>query len=800
MSSRQSEIEAKRARIAELKRQREEKRSRQAAALGGSVSITLFTTPDLSPDLIKNQLTVAIVQKSPAPGAVSSHQQSIDDLVNSLVGSRVSTTENISSGGPSMIPIPVTPISGIGRPSSSRGASALSHHSDIRSNSPAISEPSSSSKSTFTVFPVFDVPPARKAAGNASGSAAVVTYSKEVQTSPYEDGDYDEDDYGADEVVYKGSELELLRNSIRQEIEAEIARASRSKDTQQQQRQDGNENDKQVVDNIEITLAEDSELDQLATDPAFDQFLDQSLKVVGRAVAATHRYDITIDYRTAVDGNTAAQLGDRRRPVVEIAQFHSPHSVGRAVTALDWSPHFPELLASAHTEKRGDPHAPKGLVQIWNLNGSPSQPEYVFTAASDVLAVKFSQFDAHVVFGTCYNGQVLTWDLRRLRRGGTGINANTASGEAVLASPVNGHGHAHPVYSVEVTGTQNAHNLVTASTDGLVCTWTPDLLEQPQDKLVLMAPPPVIGLPGGMGSTVGSSGSSMAGAGTSVRNDEIAPTQLAISPRDSSRFVVGTEEGALYQCSRFGQAGSRAGVDPRGAYRAHAAPVTSLDFHSPRGAVDFSDLLLSSSLDWSVKLWKIRPFTGPLAAGGSGKTDLNSLEPLLDLVRDHEVYDVAWSGFHPAVFASVDGSGHLELWDLARDIEVPIARVKPSSSASAATTSSTKLSFNDSYLERPLNRVAWEKTAGTPLVASAATTANNSDGTNSSGINNDIDDESPSSVGGSGRRVVVGGLDGRVTVFELDSEVFASPRPADWVEIEKRLAQLERIGGAGALF
>ncbi|KAF5101159.1 hypothetical protein D0Z00_001005 [Geotrichum galactomycetum] len=757
MSSRQSEIEAKRARIAELKRQREEKRSRQTAALGGS---------------------------------------SIDDLVNSLVGSRVSTTESINSSGgaASTIPTPSTPISGVGRPSSSRGASALSHYSDVRSNSPAISEPCSTSKSAFTVFPVFDVPPVRKAAGSAGGSAAVVTYSKEVQTSPYEDDGNDEDDYGAEEVVYKGSELELLRNSIRQEIEAEIARASRGKDTQQQQRQDAGESEKQVIDNIEITLAEDSELDQLATDPAFDQFLDQSLKVVGRAVAATHRYDITIDYRTAVDGNTAAQLGDRRRPVVELAQFHSPYSVGRAVTALDWSPHFPELLASAHTEKRGDSHAPKGLVQIWNLNGSPSQPEYVFTAASDVLAVKFSQFDAHVLFGTCYNGQVLTWDLRRLRRGGSGTNAKSASGEAVLASPVNGHGHAHPVYSVEVTGTQNAHNLVTASTDGLVCTWTPDLLEQPQDKLVLMALPP--GLPGGMGSTVGGGGS-MTSAGTSVRNDEIAPTRLAISPRDSSRFVVGTEEGALYQCSRFGQAGSRAGVDPRGAYRAHAAPVTALEFHSPRGAVDFSDLLLSSSLDWSVKLWKIRPFTGPLAVGAGGKTDLNSLEPLLDLVRDHEVYDVAWSGFHPAVFASVDGSGHLELWDLARDIEVPIARVKPSSSASAATTSSTKLSFNDSYLERPLNRVAWEKTAGTPLAASATTVVTEIDGSNS--INN-VDDESPASGGGSGRRVVVGGLDGHVTVFELDSEIFASPRPADWVEIEKRLAQLERIGGAGTLF
>lgn len=58
MSSRQSEIEAKRARIAELKRQREEKRSRQAVALGGTVSTFMFFfsyTPSrsFSPDSIK---------------------------------------------------------------------------------------------------------------------------------------------------------------------------------------------------------------------------------------------------------------------------------------------------------------------------------------------------------------------------------------------------------------------------------------------------------------------------------------------------------------------------------------------------------------------------------------------------------------------------------------------------------------------------------------------------------------------------------------------------------------------------
>lgn len=36
------------------------------------------------------------------------------------------------------------------------------------------------------------------------------------------------------------------------------------------------------------------------------------------------------------------------------------------------------------------------------------------------------------------------------------------------------------------------------------------------------------------------------------------------------------------------------------------------------------------------------------------------------------VYDVAWSPSHPALFASVDGSGRLDLWNLNQDTEVPM--------------------------------------------------------------------------------------------------------------------------------
>lgn len=38
----------------------------------------------------------------------------------------------------------------------------------------------------------------------------------------------------------------------------------------------------------------------------------------------------------------------------------------------------------------------------------------------------------------------------------------------------------HPVYCVNVVGTQNAHNLISISTDGKMCSWSLDMLSQPQ--------------------------------------------------------------------------------------------------------------------------------------------------------------------------------------------------------------------------------------------------------------------------------------------------------------------------------
>ena len=47
--------------------------------------------------------------------------------------------------------------------------------------------------------------------------------------------------------------------------------------------------------------------------------------------------------------------------------------------------------------------------------------------------------------------------------------------------------------------------------------------------------------------------------------------------------------------------GSRAGVLDQ--YEGHQAPVTGVSCHKATGIADFSHLFVTSSFDWTVKLW-----------------------------------------------------------------------------------------------------------------------------------------------------------------------------------------------------
>lgn len=522
---------------------------------------------------------------------------------------------------------------------------------------------------------------------------------------------------------------EELRENIRKEIEEEL-KAAKDLVT------DGVLNPLAAA-NFPARSLTNEELRAVTQSDDFMDFIDRSTKVIEKAL--DQEYDILTDYTLQVhdvddddeqSGNTG---GKGRRKVKEIAQFYDERwSKKRMVSAIDFSPKFNELLLAAYTKNPTAPHDPDGIVQVWNLH-LHDRPEFVFHAQSDILTAKFSPFHPNLIIGGAYSGQVLLWDTR-------------ARSAPVQKTPLTGSGHTHPVYCVDIVGTQNANNIISCSTDGAVCGWSVDMLAQPQETMTLLAPLP-------------------------AKNEDLSPTCIAFPQADPTFFLVGSEEGTIYPCHRYDRAGAKAGVDTRVSYRGHAAPVMSVSFHPARGPVDLGDLVLSASLDWSVKLWKVRapaatsavisPGAGGAAASaaglGSGLGGAGLLEPavtpLLDFVREDVVYDAAWSPVKPGVFGLVDGAGWLELWDVTVETEEPVARISPSPRKDGRT-----------MLSKSLNKLAWEA--------------------------------------GEGKRLATGGIDGAVTVFEVGPDLGGKEalKNEEWTSVKKLVNRLEAVGvadGAG---
>jgi dynein intermediate chain, cytosolic len=148
------------------------------------------------------------------------------------------------------------------------------------------------------------------------------------------------------------------------------------------------------------------------------------------------------------------------------------------------------------------------------------------------------------------------------------------------------------------------------------------------------------------------------------KTGEVAITTLDFPDNETTTFWVGTEEGNVYQANRYDRAGAKAGLNQYDVYKAHAGPVMGLHFHPLVGPVDFSDLFLTSSVDWTVKLWRAKSLAKP-------STIPHAITPIYSFDEaDDYVYDVKWHPAHPALFGMVDGSGQFDLWNLNSDTEV----------------------------------------------------------------------------------------------------------------------------------
>ncbi|XP_011159572.1 cytoplasmic dynein 1 intermediate chain isoform X39 [Solenopsis invicta] len=362
----------------------------------------------------------------------------------------------------------------------------------------------------------------------------------------------------------------------------------------------------------EVRELSEEEKQMIILSEDFQRFLDRTSRIVERALGES--VDIYTDYAGTMDGEDGMDEKSHQRLWLNRSFICERWSRNRCVTSMDWSPQFPELLAASYNNNDDTPNDPDGVCLIWNTKFKKTTPEFIFHCQSPVMSTTFARFHPNLILGGTYSGQIVLWDNRVQKR------------TPIQRTPLSATAHTHPVYCLSVVGTQNAHNLISISTDGKLCSWSLDMLSQPQEALELHT----------------------------KQSKAIAATCLAFPHGDVNNFVMGSEDGTVYSACRHG---SRAGLTET--YEGHQGPVTGISAHAVQGGIDFSHLFLTSSLDWTIKLWSLK-----------------ENKPLYSFEHNGDyVYDVAWSPTHPALFASVDDSGRLDLWNLNQDTEVPTASV-----------------------------------------------------------------------------------------------------------------------------
>ncbi|XP_064548732.1 cytoplasmic dynein 1 intermediate chain isoform X28 [Drosophila montana] len=344
----------------------------------------------------------------------------------------------------------------------------------------------------------------------------------------------------------------------------------------------------------------------------FQRFVLRAGRVIERALS--ENVDIYTDYIGCGDNEEANDERSHARLSMNRVFYDERWSKNRCITSMDWSTHFPELVVASYHSNDESPNEPDGVVMVWNTKFKKQTPEDVFHCQSAVMSTCFAKFNPNLILGGTYSGQIVLWDNRVQKR------------TPIQRTPLSAAAHTHPVYCLQMVGTQNAHNVISISSDGKLCSWSLDMLSQPQDTLELQQ----------------------------RQSKAIAITCMAFPANEINSLVMGSEDGYVYSASRHGL---RSGVNE--VFERHLGPITGISTHYNQSSPDFGHLFLTSSIDWTIKLWSLKD-TKPLY----------SFEDNSDYVMD-----VAWSPVHPALFAAVDGSGRLDLWNLNQDTEVPTASV-----------------------------------------------------------------------------------------------------------------------------
>jgi len=360
---------------------------------------------------------------------------------------------------------------------------------------------------------------------------------------------------------------------------------------------------------------------QIVRSDNFQDFWKRSSVIMERACAQNVDQNIYIDY-SAKDNVETTETQTMEWLVFKRRFRDEETTVGRPVTSLAFSKLYTELFLASYAEPL-QPLAdiPDGTVHIWNRL-IKDKPDMTFQSQSMVTVADFHPSNAKLIIGATVSGAVVLWDMRAKKK--------TPQNRTPFHTS-----HQRAVYAMQLVPThQKVMNIHSVCNGGELMIWRDDIMEDPTKKYKLTA----------LSDRVGSSKSA----------EELLTTCFSAHPRNPHQIILGSTDGFIYKGE---MSFPQTNIEVE-SIKAHHGPITSLEFHPGGNRVSktVADTFLTSSFDWTVKLWNHR-------------TDQEIY--CFELMQDY-VHDCKWSPVHPAVFACCDGLGNIHIYDLSQEWGMPL--------------------------------------------------------------------------------------------------------------------------------
>ena len=349
-------------------------------------------------------------------------------------------------------------------------------------------------------------------------------------------------------------------------------------------------------------------------------YCDKDFQILDEALSSNDLYDICNSYYN--EEETDVNIS-KKTLATYVCGLYDDQCNGRIVTALDWSPTQNDLFLSAFSGSE-DFNQQSGLIQLWSISNR-KKPDHIINYQTELTSAIFYKDNPKLVIGGSVTGQIMFWDI--------------SAGKAVpeQKSPLgigdDNTSHCYPIHCLAIVGKDN--NLISISTDGVLCEWSLSNLQMPINRYVLNP-----------NNIYEQDKDSL---------NEIGPLCIGAC-QSSNSIIVGCDENDIYNIKL-----EEKKYNVIDSYKGSKGPILCVDPHplSPEGGNTFSDLFLSCGADWTTKLWSTSQSDVPLLTFNQSK--------------DY-VYSTKWHPINPSIFATGDGSGYIDLWDLNRDKEIPTFR------------------------------------------------------------------------------------------------------------------------------